>query len=424
MTTDDQSDDIPAVVTGNDRDIVTNALVAVLFGIGALAIMVAIARSGGLSESDLISWAFGGYGITGLMSIVFALRYRAPLPMAWTMAGAVLIGPALERFAFAEIIGAYCATGAIVLILGLTGWIRRVMDLVPMPIVFGMVAGIFLQFVLDIVGAFDKSFWLAFAMVGAYVATAAVPSITRVVPPLLAALAIGVAVVLGGEGLAPDQLIPLTLAVPNIYVPRFSFLAMVDLVIPLTITVIGIHNAQGFALARSKGIEAPENILTTMRGVSSFALAVFGSVPTCFAGPSLAIMTEAGRKDRWYIGVLIFGLLFLVIAAFAPTAIGLALALPEALITVVAGLALFGVLRDSMTTGFVGEFRVGALVAFVVTVSGIQPFGIGAAFWGLDFGYAISAALEREAFRSRKTPYGMLHRKVDEAGKSSNEAQH
>ena len=49
-----------------------------------LAIMVAIARSGGLSESDLISWAFGGYGITGLMSIVFALRYRAPLPMAWT----------------------------------------------------------------------------------------------------------------------------------------------------------------------------------------------------------------------------------------------------------------------------------------------------------------------------------------------------
>jgi len=398
MTVDDQSEDIRGVVTGTSRDIVTNALVAVLFSIGPLAIMVAIARSGGLSESDLVSWAFGGYGVTGLMSIAFALRYREPLPMAWTIAGAVLVGPALERFTFPEVIGAYCATGAVVMVLGLTGWIRRVMDVVPMPIVFGMVAGVFLQFALGIVGAFDESFWLAAAMVGGYVATAAVPPLSRIVPPLLAALAIGVAVVLGTEGLAPDQPIPLTLAVPNIYIPQFSLRALVDLVIPLTITVIGIHNAQGFAVARSKGIKAPENFLTTMCGASSFVLAAFGSVPTCFAGPSLAIMTTSGQRDRWYVGVFIFGFLFLVIAAFAPTAIALALALPGALITIVAGLALFGVLRDSMTTAFAGEFRIGALVAFVVTVSGMQPFGIGAAFWGLVFGYAISAALERDAF--------------------------
>ncbi len=85
---------------------------------------------------------------------------------------------------------------------------------------------------------------------------------------------------------------------------------------------------------------------------------------------------------------------------------------------------MFGVLQNSMTTAFVGEFCIGALVAFVVTVSGIQLFGIGAAFWGLVFGYAISAALEREAFRNRITPYRTLHRKEDEAGKTSNEAQH
>lgn len=383
------------------RDIVSNALVAVLFGIGPLAIMVSIARSGGLSESDLVSWAFGGYGITGLMSIAFALRYRQPLPMAWTIAGAVLVGPALERYSFAEIIGAYCAVGAVVTVLGMTGWIRRVMDVVPMPIVFGMVAGVFLKFALDIVGTFDHSFWLATIMVGTYVTTAAIPSAARVVPPLLAALATGIAFALATGGFAPGQSIPLKLATPNFYVPQFSLRAMVDLVIPLTVTVIGIHNAQGFVLARSKGIDAPVNFLTTMCGVSSFALAVFGSVPTCFAGPSLAMMTASGRKEHWYIGVIIFGALFLVIAAFAPTAIGLALAFPGALITIVAGLALFGVLRDSMTTAFAGEFRTGALVAFVVTVSGIQPFGIGAAFWGLVFGYLISRCLERDAYSGR-----------------------
>ena len=113
------------------------------------------------------------------------------------------------------------------------------------------------------------------------------------------------------------------------------------------------------------------------------------------------IMTASGKREHWYIGAVIFGALFLVIAVFAPTAIALALALPVSFITILAGLALFGVLRDSMTTAFAGEFRLGALVAFVVTVSGTQPFGIGAAFWGLVFGYAVSVALERDAFSRR-----------------------
>lgn len=390
------------LVAGLNRDTVTNAIVAVLFGLGPLAIMVEIARGGGLQESDLVSWVFGGYGVTGLMSIAFAVRYRMPLPMAWTIAGAVLVGPALERFTFPEVVGTYFATGLLVMILGLTGWVRRVMDVIPMPIVFGMVAGVFLQFALNIVGAFDESFWLSTAMVGTYVAVSAVPRATRLFPPLLAALAIGVVVVLATGSIDPDRRIPVSLAQPNLYVPQFSARAMIDLVIPMTVTVIGIHNAQGFVLARSAGIGAPENLLTTACGASSFLLGLFGSVPTCFAGPSLGIMTSSGRNELWYVSVVVFGLLFLLLSAFAPTAIALALALPPGLIAVAAGLALFGVLRDSMMAAFAGDFRTGALVAFVVTVSGVQPFGVGAAFWALVIGYVISLAVERQAFRDRR----------------------
>lgn len=390
------------IVAGLDGDILTNAFVTVLFGLGPLAILVEISRGGGLSESDLVSWVFGGYSITGVMSIVLSLRYREPLPIAWTIAGAVLVGPALERYSFPEVIGAYFGTGLVVLILGLTGWIRRVMDAVPMPIVFGMVAGVFLQFALNMVGAFGDDLWLSAAMVGAYVAAMAAGRAARYLPPLFAALAVGIVITLLTDGLTPGREIPLTLAAPNIYVPEFSLRAMIDLVIPMTITVIGIHNAQGFVLARAKGIRLPENLLTAACGLSTFALAIFGSVPTCFGGPSIAIMTSAGRREHWYVGVFVFGLLFLVIAALAPAAIALALALPGALIAVVAGLALFGVLRDAMTTAFSGDFRTGALVAFVVTLSGVHPFGIGAAFWALVFGYAISAAVERNAFRGRR----------------------
>jgi benzoate membrane transport protein len=387
---------------GFDPEIVTNALMAVIFAIGQLAIMVTIAQTGRLQESDLISWTFAGYGITGLLSIAFALRFRAALPMAWTIPGAVLIGPALERFAFAEVIGAYWATGLLILLLGLTGWIRRVMDLVPMPIVFGMVAGVFLDFALDIVGAFDRAFWLAIAMVGTYVAVGALAPVARVFPPLLAAVLAGVAVAWGTGTIAPDRPIPFALADPEIYVPRFNPAALIDLVIPLTIAVIGVQNAQGFAIARAKGIAAPENFLTSMCGASTFVLAIFGSVPSCVVGPALAIITGAGRREHWYIGALIFGALFVLIGAFAPTAIALALAVPAELIVTLAGLALFNVLRDSMTTAFAADFRIGALVAFVVTVSGVAPLGIGAAFWGLVLGYAVSRALERDAFRARR----------------------
>ena len=53
----------------------------------------------------------------------------------------MLVGPALGRLSFPEVVGAFFATGVFILVLGLTGWVRRAMDLIPMPIVMAMVAG-------------------------------------------------------------------------------------------------------------------------------------------------------------------------------------------------------------------------------------------------------------------------------------------
>ena len=59
------------------------------------------------------------------------------------------------------------------LVLGLSGWVKRCMDAVPMPIVMAMVAGVFLRFGLDLVFAIRDAFWIAapmalrfFALVG------------------------------------------------------------------------------------------------------------------------------------------------------------------------------------------------------------------------------------------------------------------
>ena len=79
----------------------------------------------------------------------------------WTIPGAVLVGPALGHLTFPEVIGAYIATGALMLALGLSGWVRRCTEAAPMPIVMAMVAGVFLRFGTGLVHAVRDDFAVA-----------------------------------------------------------------------------------------------------------------------------------------------------------------------------------------------------------------------------------------------------------------------
>ena len=120
---------------------------------GPLAIVLSVGASGGLSERDLASWVFGIFSVNGLITVAMSWSYRQPLAFFWTIPGTVLVGPALRHLAFPEVVGAYYCTAALILLLGATGWIRRSMGAVPMPIVMAMVAGVFLRFGLDLVRA-------------------------------------------------------------------------------------------------------------------------------------------------------------------------------------------------------------------------------------------------------------------------------
>src|SRR2546430_6381246 len=103
----------------------------------------------------------------------------------WTIPGTVLVGPALGHLSYAEVIGAYIATGILMLALGLSGWVRRAMEAVPMPIVMGMVAGVVLRFGLDLVFAVRDDFWIPAPIVASFVAINAYqPPPRDVSPPL------------------------------------------------------------------------------------------------------------------------------------------------------------------------------------------------------------------------------------------------
>jgi benzoate membrane transport protein len=378
-----------------------NGLVAFVFAAsGPVAIILAVGTRGGLTASDLSSWIFGACFVNGLISSAFSWYFRQPLVFLWTIPGAVLVGPALTHLEWPEVIGAFIATGVLMLALGFSGWVRRAMDLVPMPIVMGMVAGVFLRFGLDMVFAFRDDVWIAAPMVAGFLALGAFPRIARAVPPLIGALLIGITAIwmLGRFTPGPETL---SLVSPNIYKPVFSWRAMVELVVPLAITVLVVQNGQGITVLRSAAHAPPVDAITVACGAGTLVTAFVGAVPTCLTGPVSAIISSSGEKRRHYTAGILVGALALAFGLLAPVFTRLMLGTPKAFIAALGGLAMLRVLQTSFTVSFRDRFALGALVAFLVTVADIPILNIGAPFWGLVFGYAVSRLLERGDFAIR-----------------------
>jgi benzoate membrane transport protein len=394
----------PATAAQVGRDFgavyVVNGLVAFIFAAtGPVAIILAVGTRGGLAASDLASWIFGSFFLNGLISILFCWRYRQPLVFFWTIPGAVLVGPALAHLTFAEVIGAYYATGALMLVLGWSGWVGRAMKVLPMPIVMAMVAGVFLRFGLDLVLAVRDDFWIAAPMVAAFLLLSALPRLGRRLPPLIGALVLGAVMVALLGKLAPAAAGSLPLVGPNLYTPAFSWRAMVELVVPLAITVLVVQNGQGVTVLRAAGHQPPVNAITVACGAGAILSALVGAVSTCLTGPVNAIISASGEKSRQYVAGLLVGLLALVFGLFSPVFTHLLLATPKAFIAALGGLAMLRVLQGAFVISFKDRFALGALVTFLVTVADVPIFNVGAPFWGLVLGFAISWLLERGDFR-------------------------
>ncbi|UCE32304.1 MAG: benzoate/H(+) symporter BenE family transporter [Burkholderiales bacterium] len=378
-----------------------NGLIGFIFAAsGPVAIILSVGSAGGLSEADLASWIFGAFAINGLLGVAFSWLYRQPLVFFWTIPGTVLVGPALAHLTFPEVIGAFVATGLLMLLLGLSGWVRRIMSAVPMPIVMGMVAGVFLKFGLDLVHALREDAWIAAPMVVTFVALSALPRLARYAPPLIAALVVGTLMIALTGGLEPASATTATLARPNLYLPQFSPQAMIELVVPLAITVLVVQNGQGVAILSAVGHRPPVNAITAACGAVSLLTALVGTVSTCLTGPTNAIVASAGDRTRHYTGAIFVGLLAIGFGLFSPLFTRLLLATPGAFIATLGGLAMLRVLQTAFTISFRDRFSLGALVTFLVTVSGITIASIGAPFWGLVLGFVASWLLERDDFRA------------------------
>src|SRR5215204_4186033 len=365
---------------------------------GPVAIVLSVGTGGGLSPAELASWIFGAFFINGFITLIMSWRYRQPLAFFWTIPGTVLVGPSLQHLSFPEIIGAYYATSLLILVLGASGWVKRAMLAVPMPIVMGMVAGVFLRFGLDVVRALHSDVAIAAPMLITFFALWAVPALGRRIPPLIGALLVGALVVAVLGRLDPSALGSFQIVQPVVQAPVWSLAAMIELIVPLAITVLVVQNGQGFAVLQAAGHHPPVNTTTVMCGIGAFFSAMVGAVSSCLTGPTNALITATGERERHYTAAIFTGLLAIAFGLMAPAFTGLMLAAPKEYIMMLGGLAMLRVLQASFIASFRDRFSLGALISFVVTVTDLAVLNIGAAFWGLIAGIAVSWLLERRDF--------------------------
>ncbi len=396
------------------------------FGYGATAWLFAVtgpflinlnaARQGNLSIDETNSWIFGAYFVGGVLTLILALYYRQPVPAAFTIPGAVLVGTALLHLSFPEVIGAYILTGIFIAFLGVSGLVKRGMEWLPVPIMMAMVAGVLLPFGVGIVNSVGQTPLLSSLTFVAFLLVSLVTKVSRRFPPVLGAIVVGlVAATLLGE--ANWQMLSFKLARPIIFAPAFTLPATVELVVPLTLTVVAIQNAQGIGILMNAGYRPAVNSVTIASGVGSVLMGIFGAPSACIAGPMTGIIADpaVGRRNGRYAAAIVTAILWILFGLFSPLATAVSRILPASLINLLAGLALLGVLVSCFSAAFSGKFRLGALFTFIITISGATLFNIGAPFWGLVGGTAISALLEPNDFRDMKSQKAPVKSAVPEA---------
>lgn len=386
-------------VAALDAPALANGLVAATFSMtGPVAVILAVGTRGGLSPAEISSWVFGVFFLNGLLTVLASWLYRQPLAFFWTIPGTVVVGKSLGHLTWPEVLGAFFATGLLILALSLTGQVRRVMELLPGPVVMAMVAGVFLRFGLDLVDALVTDAVLVAPMILAFALLMASAAAGRRVPPVLGALVVGVVVVL-----LVGRYDPVSgtrwLADPVLASPAWSWAAMVELVVPLALTVLVVQNGQGMAVLTAAGHRPPMNLATLACGVWSLGSAAVGAVSTCLTGPTNALLVASGRRERQYAAGIVCGLLAVAFGLLAPGLVRTMLGMPVAFVAALGGLAMLRPLQAAFVAAFGGRLTLSALVTFLVAVADLTVWNIGGAFWGLVTGMLTARLLERDDLR-------------------------
>lgn len=372
--------------------VVAGAIAVIVSYAGPLIIVFQAASAAHLPTEVISSWIWAisiGSGVTGL---ILSWRLRVPVITAWSTPGAALLVGLLPGVTINEAVGAYIVSSVIIAVIGLSGAFDKLIGKLPRSIAAAMLAGILFHFGAELFVSIQLQPTLVMTMFVTYLL------FKRLLPryAIVAVLFAG-GTVAGMSGMLHSGDIVVSVAHPILITPAWSWHAIINIALPLTLVTLTGQYVPGMAVLRSSGYATPARPIVSMTAIASVLLAPFGSHGVNLAAITAAICTseEAHReKSKRYIAGVACGIFYIVMGIFGATLASVFTALPKELIISLAGLALFGAISTGLTGAMADEKqREAALITFLVTASGMNFLGMASVFWGLIFGLAAHFSL-------------------------------
>jgi benzoate membrane transport protein len=377
----------------------TAGFVTVLVGFASSAVIVLQAAATlGADAAQTGSWLLAlGLGMA-ITSISLSLRWREPVVTAWSTPGAALLIGTGGSVGMAEATGAFIVAAALTALIGFSGAFERLVRRIPVSIAAGMLAGVLLRFGLEAFGALAAPSGLVAIM--AVVWLAGRRWLPRHAILLVLVAGLGAALVQGG---LDTRALAWRWAQPIWTTPRFTLAATIGVAIPLLFVTMASQNMPGAAVIRSSGYATPVSPALGWIGLVNLVLAPFGAFALNLAAITAALCTGAGAHPdpaRRYTAAVAAGAFYALVGLGGASVAMLFAAMPRELVIGLAGLALLGTIAASLAQAMADEpGREAALIAFLVTASGLSLAGVGSAFWGL-----LAGVLVRWALRANYNP--------------------
>ncbi|MFP3383265.1 benzoate/H(+) symporter BenE family transporter [Tritonibacter sp. SIMBA_163] len=369
------------------------AIVVLVGYTSSVAIIFQAIEAVGATQAQANSWLVVlGLGM-GLTSLILSLWFRMPILTAWSTPGAALLATGLNGVPLSQAIGAFLFCGALLTLTGLTGWFAKLARLIPDALANALLAGILFQFGLSAFTALGSDV----ALVGLMGATFLAGRIWFARYTIPAVLLVGCLWAAWAGSFGDLEALNLSLALPEFVAPAFSLPVLIGVGLPLYIVTMCSQNMPGVVTLRGAGYTPPVSASLTVTGLASLILAPFGGFAFNLAAITAAICAgpeaDEDPKSR-YLSSVVAGVLYCLVGLGGATVISLFLIAPKALIATVAGLALLSTIGNSLSAALAdSRGREAALITFMMTVSGVSFLGIGAPFWALLMGLAVTHLL-------------------------------
>ena len=365
------------------------ALAAFVGFAGSFAIVVHGLRSVGASPTEAASGLMAASIMMGVCGIVLSFRTGMPISVAWSTPGAAFLATqAPPEGGFAVAVGSFVVTAMLIILAGLWKRLGQLITAIPLPLASAMLAGVILPLCLAPFEAIARFPLLGLAVFGTWLLVA------RLSRPLAVPAAVFIAAFLIATATEFEASRMNSLwSNPVVVAPEFSVPAIIGISVPLFIITMASQNITGIAVLANFGFRPDAGSMFKWTGTFGLIAAPFGCHAVNLAAVTAAICAgDEAHPDpsRRYWSAVVAGVAYIVFGLTAAMAVSFIGASPPILIEAVAGLALLGALSTAIVSAMASKRdREAALIAFLVTASGVTFFGIGGAFWGLLAGGAI-----------------------------------